>query len=308
MMYLGHRGPVRELAHHTIYWPRTTRGTSPRSRRGTSCRTTLPLRAERLRHRPVAGAAAAMQHALRAGAGDAPSTRERGLAGGGAALPRGWCSSGWRKIGLDDVESRIRFETHGDAAPTGETSYAIHPGATFNLAHNLRPDAPPPAAQPLRGPGRRLSGRRRHASRQRPAGDLRVGAGSPRGCWPRTSACDVAVPRRAAASTRSTWRRRCAGGIAGSEPDDEHVITSVRDAQVGVIGGGLGGLAAAARWRRRAATRSRCSRRTPGSAARRRCWTSDGFRFDMGPTILTVPRCCAASSPRPGATGATTST
>ncbi len=26
----------------------------------------------------------------------------------------------------------------------------------------------------------------------------------------------------------------------------------------------------------------------------------DGFRFDMGPTILTVPACWHASSPKPG--------
>ena len=40
---------------------------------------------------------------------------------------------------------------------------------------------------------------------------------------------------------------------------------------------------------RHAATGSACSTRTTGSAARRRCWSEDGFRFDMGPTILTVP-------------------
>ncbi|MHC5538202.1 phytoene desaturase family protein [Singulisphaera rosea] len=42
-----------------------------------------------------------------------------------------------RKLGLEDVESRVRFERV--VTPTDwDRSYEIHLGATFNLAHNLR--------------------------------------------------------------------------------------------------------------------------------------------------------------------------
>ena len=79
--------------------------------------------------------------------------------------------------------------------------------------------------------------------------------------------------------------------------------------KVAVIGGGLGGLAAACTLARARLRGRRSSRRTPGSAARRRVLEEGGFRFDMGPTILTLPsRPASASSPRPAATSTTSST
>lgn len=41
-----------------------------------------------------------------------------------------------RKIGIDDIESRIRFE-HMTTPADWENGYGIYRGATFNLAHNL---------------------------------------------------------------------------------------------------------------------------------------------------------------------------
>ena len=58
---------------------------------------------------------------------------------------------------------------------------------------------------------------------------------------------------------------------------------------VAVIGGGLGGLGGGLRRARRAAARSLFSRRTHGLAARPRCSAKAAFRFDMGPTIVTIP-------------------
>ena len=41
-----------------------------------------------------------------------------------------------RKVGLDDVEQRIRFE-HVVTPAEWDRTYQIHQGATFNLSHNL---------------------------------------------------------------------------------------------------------------------------------------------------------------------------
>ena len=57
---------------------------------------------------------------------------------------------------------------------------------------------------------------------------------------------------------------------------------------IGIIGGGLGGLAAACVLAARG-RQSPSSSATTGSAARPRSSSGDGFRFDMGPTILTIP-------------------
>lgn len=59
-----------------------------------------------------------------------------------------------------------------------------------------------------------------------------------------------------------------------------------------VIGGGLGGLAAACTLAARGVRVTLCERNTwlGGKAA---VWERDGFRFDMGPTILTLPRVLA---------------
>ncbi len=73
------------------------------------------------------------------------------------------------------------------------------------------PDAVLPSAQPVRGSGRRLSGRRRHASRQRPAGDLRIARITARlmaddlglnGHW-------CAGSEMARLITRLCWRKLC---------------------------------------------------------------------------------------------------
>jgi len=68
------------------------------------------------------------------------------------------------------------------------------------------------------------------------------------------------------------------------------IITRSRDGdRIGIIGGGLGGLAAACTLAARghAVTLFEANDWLGGKAA---VWEQDGFRFDMGPTILTVPR------------------
>jgi phytoene dehydrogenase-like protein len=69
--------------------------------------------------------------------------------------------------------------------------------------------------------------------------------------------------------------------------------------RVVVIGGGLGGLAAGVRRGGAGASRDRARQESPGSGGKaavlhlpdpERPGSNQGFRFDMGPTILTVPR------------------
>ena len=92
------------------------------------------LRAERLRHRPVARPAG-HEYALRSGARDTPASecrlvaRARTIPGAGAAAAgQDRHRRTWRSAFASSTSSR---------RPTGSTSYEIHRGATFNLAHNL---------------------------------------------------------------------------------------------------------------------------------------------------------------------------
>ena len=68
-----------------------------------------------------------------------------------------------------------------------------------------------------------------------------------------------------------------------------NAISAVRPLPVGVIGGGLGGLAAACTLAARG-HRSSCSSKNAWLGGKAAVLEEDGFRFDMGPTILTVPR------------------
>jgi diapolycopene oxygenase len=77
--------------------------------------------------------------------------------------------------------------------------------------------------------------------------------------------------------------------------------------RIGVIGGGLGGLAAACTLAARGHAVT-CSRRTAGSAARRPCWSSAATASTWGRPSSRCRRCCGASSPRPVATWTTSST
>ncbi len=61
------------------------------------------------------------------------------------------------------------------------------------------------------------------------------------------------------------------------------------DAPVGIIGGGLGGLAAACTLAARG-HRVILWEKNDWLGGKAAVWEQDGFRFDMGPTILTVPR------------------
>ncbi len=76
-------------------------------------------------------------------------------------------------IGLHDIRDRIRVE-HRITPDDWEQKYSIYRGATFNLAHNLGQMLHRRPRQSVRGNRWAVSGRWRHASRQRFAGDLRV--------------------------------------------------------------------------------------------------------------------------------------
>ena len=58
---------------------------------------------------------------------------------------------------------------------------------------------------------------------------------------------------------------------------------------IGIIGAGLGGLAAACTLAARG-HRVTLLERNDWLGGKAAVWESEGFRFDMGPTILTVPR------------------
>src|SRR5271154_2549132 len=75
---------------------------------------------------------------------------------------------------------------------------------------------------------------------------------------------------------------------AGDVHDGGRMIATKRAGRVGVIGGGLGGLAAACTLAARGHDVVLFERNSwlGGKAA---VLEADGFRFDMGPTILTLP-------------------
>ena len=190
---------------------------------------------------------------------------------------------------MHDIEQRIRFEkilTPQD----WEEDLQVFRGATFNLAHNHPADAALAAAQPVRGSGRRLSGRRRHASGQRPAGDLRE-----------------RPHHRAAADGGSGHLGRLEPGIvdgaAGhtnppiAEATYERACPLEASCRSASIGAGLGGLAAACTLAARG-HRVVLFDKNPWLGGKAAVLEEDGFRFDMGPTILTVPARAGAHLPR----------
>ncbi len=131
-----------------------------------------------------------------------------------------------------------------------------------------RTDAALAAAKPVRGSRRRLPDRRGHTSRLRPAHDLRERPDR--------------KPARSGGS-RLAWR-----GDPGN--DDAEGGSGMNG--TGIIGGGLGGLAAACTLAARGHKVTLLERNgwLGGKAA---VLERNGFRFDMGPTILTMPRVLA---------------
>ena len=137
MLYLGIKGELPDLAHHTIYLSKDYRrnvqeiedGLVPPGR-------ALVLRAERLRHRPGAGAARLFD-TLYAGAGRPPHRRRHRLGGGAGEVPRLALRNGWSGWACTIIEKRIVFEKV--MTPTDwEADLNVFRGATFNLAHSLR--------------------------------------------------------------------------------------------------------------------------------------------------------------------------
>ena len=174
MMYLGIEGRYDDLAHHTIYMPRTTSANLAdiETRHVLSDDPSFYVQNACVTDPTLAPPGMSTLYVL------VPVTHqhaERRLGEGDAGVPRAACCGSSARSASTDVERRIRFERIVTPADWENELRGVHRGATFNLAHNLGADAAPAAAQPLRGPGRRLPGRRRHAPGQRAAGDLRVG-------------------------------------------------------------------------------------------------------------------------------------
>ena len=153
MLYLGIEGRYDHLAHHTIYldedYVRNLREIEDRPR---PVRIAVVLRAERLRHRPVARPAG-HEHALRPGAGDTPAcAMSIGLASAARfrALVLGAPGQGRdQRRGAADS-----FRAHDHAGRLGP---ALRDSPRSDVQPGPQPvaDAAPPAAQSVRGPGSR---------------------------------------------------------------------------------------------------------------------------------------------------------
>ena len=77
--------------------------------------------------------------------------------------------------------------------------------------------------------------------------------------------------------------------------------------RIGIVGGGLGGLASACTLAARGYDVV-LFEKNPWLGGKAAVLSEDGYRFDMGPTILLMPSVLARSSPRPVATSRTNST
>ena len=87
------------------------------------------------------------------------------------------------RVGIEDVERRIRFE-HMITPADWDRGYEIHHERAPSTCAQLLADAPPPAAESVRGPRVGVSGRGGHAPWERAAGHFRVGShhvSAPRG-------------------------------------------------------------------------------------------------------------------------------
>ena len=142
--------------------PRITAATCRRSRRGwrrpASRRSTCKTPAS-----PTRPGAAGLLDALYAGARRQPGRRRRSIGRPNRrSIVRSRCSgwSGWVSTTSRSASCSRRLLTPTD----WEADLNVFRGATFNLAHSLRQMLHLPPAQPVRGFGRRLPGRRWHPS------------------------------------------------------------------------------------------------------------------------------------------------
>ena len=290
----GLKAAIDELRTTRSTWP-TTIDRQPRRDRSRPCRCPKTRRSTcRTPASPTRACAARVQHALR----PVPVTHRQPATSTGRTsrrAPGRGAASNWRRLGLPRRRAAHPVREHASRRATGSDQWRSTGGrrSTWPLA---RPDAAPAAAQPLRGSGRRLSGRRRHASRQRPAGDLRVARITARLLLPgpRLPTSLRAPPRRATAAgdgpARRLMRRTVATGadVTRPEPRRRHRRRP-------------GGLAAActlaARGHAVAVREERLARRQGGRPRRGRLPLRHGA--DHPDAALRAAR---ASSPRPGAT------
>jgi phytoene dehydrogenase-like protein len=186
------------------------------------------------------------------------------------------------RLGIEDLERRIRFEKV--VTPRDwDHHYEVYRGATFGLVHQLR---------------QLLLFRPRNRFEDLD-GVYLVGGGTHPGSGLPVIFESARISARlllesleidhdwidAPAAARPSASR---GGPDPSDRGSEAAMAAERTRRVGVIGGGLGGLAAA------------CTLAARGHAVvlfEKNAWLggkaavleAEGFRFDMGPTILTAP-------------------
>ena len=163
MMYLGLDGRYDDLPHHTIYTAENYQQNLDDIERAHRLSDDPSFYVQNACVTDPTPGPGGNEYALRPGPGAAPARPTIDWTRRSPALPAGVLRQ-LAKIGLTDVERRIRFEKVVTPADW-ESNYAVFKGATFNLAHSLDADAAPAAAEPVRGPRRRLPGRRRHAPR-----------------------------------------------------------------------------------------------------------------------------------------------
>ncbi len=266
MMYLGLEGRLDQLAHHTIYLARDYRANVAEIEEARA---------------PPADPSFYVQNACLTDPDLAPpghSTlyvlvpvghrRDNGI-DWKAEQPR------YRRLVLDRL-ARVRHPRYRAAHSVRGVTDSARLGAGSgdsprrdlqSRAHD-RPNAASAAAQPVRGSRSRLSGWRRYASGKRFAGDFR-GRAHHRAAVGR--GLGIALWRHAGRASAG------AGGGAMSS----HLPSAV-------IGGGLGGLAAACTLAARG-HRVLLLEKNGWLGGKAAVLEERGFRFDMGPTILTLP-------------------
>ncbi len=273
MLYLGIKGDLPDLSHHTIYLSKDYRRNVREIEEGlvppgepsiyvqNACVTDPAL--------APAGAFSTLYVLVPVGnrVGDGIDWAQQQAGYRALALQQ------LERLGVHDIERRIVFEkvmTPND----WEVDLNVFRGATFNLSHSLR--------QMLhRRPRNRfedLEGVYLVGGGTHPGSGLPVIFESAR-ITSRLLADDLGLHAALAPSLMAAPHLRTRTGGDGMSTLDP----------VGVVGGGLGGLAAActlaARGHKRDPVREERLARRQGSANSE----EDGFRFDMGPTILTVP-------------------
>ena len=276
----GLEGVEEKLAHHTIYLSAEYKRNIAEIEAGAAPPADPSFYVQNACVTDPALAPPGHSHALCAGARRQPHRCGDRLAGHAGEVPCDDASSGSAGSACTNVEKRIVFEKM--LTPQGwENEHAVHRGATFNLSHSLdqmlcfRPrnrfedldgvylvggGTHPGSGLPVIFEGARITSRLL-------ADDLGL-----------SRALGTASRRWRRPISRPFWRRRC-----------ERFRTEHCTARSRWSAAAWPDLRAPARWRR-AGHRVVLFEKNEWLGGKAALFEQDGFRFDMGPTILTVPR------------------